>query len=83
MYSRLTHPCHLELHRVRMSPVHQGGIHLAADATVSIVYVQAAPTAVLETCNRRLLYCQQGRLSQPAPPLCLAWVLSTELTPKN
>lgn len=66
-----------------MSPVHQGGIHLTADATVSIIYVQAASTAVLETCDKGLLYCQQGRLSQPIQPLCLAWVLSTELTPKN
>lgn len=66
-----------------MSPVHQGGIHLTADATMSIIYVQAASTAVLDTGNRGLLHCQQGRLSQPAPPLCLAWVLSTELTPKN
>lgn len=48
----LTHPCYLELNGVCMSPVHQGGVHLTADATVSIVYVQAASTAVLETWKR-------------------------------
>lgn len=46
-----TYPGHLQLHRVGVSPVHEGGIHFAAhaQATVSVVYVKAASTAFLET----------------------------------
>lgn len=46
-----TYPSHLELHGVRVSPVHEGGVHFAAHAhaTVPIVYVKAASSAVLGT----------------------------------
>ena len=46
-----TYPGHLELHRVSVSPVHEGGIHFGAhaQATGPIVYVQAGSTAFLET----------------------------------
>lgn len=48
---KFTYPGHLELYWVRVSPVHEGGVHLTAraHATVPVVDVKAASTALLET----------------------------------
>lgn len=48
---KFTYPGHLELHWVCVSPVHEGGVHFTAHAhaTVPVVDVQAASTALLET----------------------------------
>lgn len=66
-----------------MSPVHEGGVHFAAhaQATVPVVYVQAASTAILETDATEDPSPHRQKHSSRAPPTPCAKVIGPASAP--